>query len=128
LEASYRIGNGGLASKWEPVPLPLGKQPVDCKWVYTVKFNPDGSDERLKALLVVKGYTQRYSIDYNEKFSPVAKISFVCVLISLAISIGPCFNWMSKTPFYMGIYMRKFIWSNYEGLLLGGSIRAVSIS
>jgi hypothetical protein len=60
LEASYGIGNEGLASKWdvwELDPLPLGKQPIGCKWVYTVKFNIDGSVEQLKARLVAKDYT-----------------------------------------------------------------------
>jgi hypothetical protein len=93
-----------------------------------VKFNPDGSVERLKVCLVAKGYTQMYGIDFDETFFPVAKISYVCVLISLAakISIGPCYDWMSKIPFYMGTCMRKFIWSNHFGLLRRGTIRVVS--
>jgi hypothetical protein len=52
-----------------------------------VKFNPDGSVERLKVCLVAKGYTQMYGIDFDETFFPVAKISYVCVLISLAAKI-----------------------------------------
>jgi hypothetical protein len=42
---------------WELVPLPPNKKTVGCKWVYTVKFHPEGSVERLKAWLVAKGYT-----------------------------------------------------------------------
>jgi hypothetical protein len=42
---------------WELVPLPLAKKTIGCKWVYTVKFNLDGSVEQLKARLVAKGYT-----------------------------------------------------------------------
>jgi hypothetical protein len=41
----------------------------------------------LKARLVAKSYTQTYDIDYNDTFSPVAKISFVCVLIFLATNL-----------------------------------------
>jgi hypothetical protein len=33
---------------WELVPLPPNKQIVGCKWVYTVKFNIDGSLNKLK--------------------------------------------------------------------------------
>jgi hypothetical protein len=47
----------------------LYKKTVSCKWVYTVKLNPDVSFERLKARLVAKGNTQTYGIDYNETFS-----------------------------------------------------------
>ena len=39
------------------VTRPLGKTTVGCRWVYTVKYLPDGSIERLKARLVAKGYT-----------------------------------------------------------------------
>ena len=43
---------------WELVTLPSGKSLVGCLWVYTVKVGPDGQVDRLKARLVVKGYTQ----------------------------------------------------------------------
>jgi hypothetical protein len=54
-----------------------------------VKFNHDGLVERLKARLVAKGYTQTYGIDYDEKFSLVAKISSVRIFISSAANL----NW-----------------------------------
>ena len=43
---------------WELVALPLGKSHVGCRWVYTVKVEPDGQVDRLKAYLVAKGYIQ----------------------------------------------------------------------
>jgi hypothetical protein len=33
---------------WSIVDLPKGKVPVDCKWVYKVKYNGNGSIERYK--------------------------------------------------------------------------------
>ena len=45
---------------WKLVDLPQGKKVVGCKWVFTVKVNPDGSVARLKARFVVKGYAQTY--------------------------------------------------------------------
>jgi hypothetical protein len=44
----------------------------------------------LKARLVAKGYTQTYGIDYDEKFSPIAKISYVHILISSAANLNWC--------------------------------------
>ena len=41
---------------WDLVPLSTGKKAIGCRWVFTVKFNPDESVDRLKACLVDKGY------------------------------------------------------------------------
>ena len=41
---------------WSLVTRPPGKTTAGCCWVYTVKYLPDGSIERLKARLVAKGY------------------------------------------------------------------------
>ncbi|WVZ87161.1 hypothetical protein U9M48_033847 [Paspalum notatum var. saurae] len=74
---------------WDLVPFPVGKKVVNCKWVYTVKQNPNGKIERYKARLVAKGYSQTYGIDYDEAFAPIAKMSTVRTLISCAAN----FNW-----------------------------------
>ena len=45
-----------VTNTWSLVPLPPGKSPIGCKWVYRVKYLPDGSIERYKARLVAKGF------------------------------------------------------------------------
>jgi len=54
----------------------------------------------LKACLVAKGYTQTYNIDNSQTFSPVAKIYFVRVLISLVANLDwPLFQFDVKNYF-----------------------------
>ena len=41
---------------WELVKLPKGKKAIGVKWVYKVKYKPNGEIAKYKARLVAKGF------------------------------------------------------------------------
>jgi hypothetical protein len=58
---------------WRLVPPCSGVNIIDCKWVFKIKRQADGSIDRYKACLVAKGFKQRHGLDYEDTFSPVYK-------------------------------------------------------
>ena len=88
---------------WELVTLPIGKKTIGVKWVYKLKKIAKGKVERYKARLVVKGYSQRQGIDYDEVFAPVACLETIRLLISLvAQNQWRIFQMDVKFPFLNG--------------------------
>ena len=61
---------------------------VTSKWIYKVKFSADGSVEKCKAIFVVRGFSQKEGIDYEETFTPDARYNSIRVIISLASILG----------------------------------------
>jgi hypothetical protein len=71
---------------WDLVPCPSGCNVVTGKWIWTHKRRADGTLERYKARWVLRGFTQRPGVDYDETFSPVVKPATVRTVLSLALS------------------------------------------
>ena len=71
---------------WDLVQRPSSCNVVTGKWIWTHKRWADGTLDRYKARWVLRGFTQRPDVDYDETFSPVVKPATVRTVLSLAIS------------------------------------------
>lgn len=71
---------------WELVPMPPHTNVVDCKWLFKIKYKPNGDVERYKFRLVAKGFTQTCDVDYFETFAPVAKMATLRVLLATTVN------------------------------------------
>ena len=69
---------------WVLATLPKGQKAIGLKWVFKVKKDSEGKIVKYKARLVAKGYAQRHGVDFDEVFTPVARMETVRVLIALA--------------------------------------------
>ena len=68
---------------FELVKLPKGKRALKNRWVYRVKQEEHTSQPRYKARLIVKGFSQKKGIDFEEVFSLVVKMSSIRVVLGL---------------------------------------------
>jgi hypothetical protein len=79
---------------WDPVPLYFGRKLVRCRWVYKTKSASDGKINRYKSRIVTKGFQQVYGIDYDETFTPVAKMDCIRMTLSIVVAKGWEFHHM----------------------------------
>jgi len=68
------------------VPRPPRANVVTGKWIFKYKLQFDGSLERYKARWVLRGFTKRLDVDFDETFSPVVKPATVRTVLSLALT------------------------------------------
>ncbi|XP_073131456.1 uncharacterized protein [Henckelia pumila] len=69
---------------WELVDLPPGSKPLGSKWIFKRKMKSDGTIDKYKVRLVIKGYRQCEGLDYFDTYSPVTRITSIRVILAIA--------------------------------------------
>ncbi len=91
--------------------LPPGRKALKHKWVLKNKIDMNNK-HIFKARLTIKGCNQIEGIDFNDTFSPVAKLVSIRLLLSLASSLGLVLwqfdtqNAFPNAPLQEDIYMK----------------------
>jgi hypothetical protein len=106
---------------WSLVPLPEGRKPISCKWVFKIKHGVHGEVERYKAIVMARGFTQTYGVDYNETFALVAKfVSIHCILALAAIEDMEIHQMDVKITFLNGDLEKEIYMEQPEGFTQKG--------
>jgi hypothetical protein len=100
------------------VPRPPGTNVVTGKWLFRHKLTSDGSLDRYKARWVLRGFTQRPGVDYDETFSPVIKFATVRAVLFLALSRNWAIHQLDvKNAFLHGTLTETVYYSQPTGFI-----------
>ncbi|GJV63634.1 retrovirus-related pol polyprotein from transposon TNT 1-94 [Tanacetum coccineum] len=103
---------------WDLVPPPDFAMIIALKWIYKVKLDEYGDVLKNKARLVAKGYHQEEGIDFEESFTPVARLEAIRIFIANAASKNITVYQMDvKTAFLNGELKEEVYVSQLEGFV-----------
>ncbi|GMK54928.1 hypothetical protein CspeluHIS016_0115140 [Cutaneotrichosporon spelunceum] len=84
-EAMHReIEQFDKKNTWIETTLPDGRRAITAKRVFKRKRDADGNITKYKARLVARGFTQIQGVDYDESYAPVARMSSLRLLFTIA--------------------------------------------
>jgi len=86
---------------WKLVPSIEAENIVGCKWVFRLKRKADGSIDRYKARLMVKGFHQQPGVDFFGTYSLVVKPIRIKLVLSIDISCGWLIRKIDIEVFYL---------------------------
>ena len=72
----------------KPAQLPRNRKTLRTKWVYKIKNDANGNIKSFKVRLVACGYAQIFGVDFDETFSPVARLTSLRIVFAISAQLG----------------------------------------
>ena len=95
---------------WELVHLPTGRKVITCKWVFKIKYNPDGTIHRYKSRLITRGFTQLKSIDYHKTFAPTLRFESLRLLFAIAAYLDLLIHQLDVNNAYLNSHLEEKVY------------------
>src|SRR3954471_23283387 len=103
---------------WTLVDLPDGRKAVENKWILKKKTYADGNVTVYKSRIVAKVFRQIQGVDYDETFSPAAKLKSVRILLAIAADYDyEIWQMDVKTAFLNGFFKEELYMMQPEGFV-----------
>ncbi|GJT38837.1 retrovirus-related pol polyprotein from transposon TNT 1-94 [Tanacetum coccineum] len=103
---------------WELIPRPNKVMVITLKWIYKVKLEELGGILKNKARLVAHGYRQEEGINFEESFTPVARLEAIRIFLVFAADINMVVYQMDvKTAFLNGNLREEVYVSQSDGFV-----------
>ena len=81
-EIDSQMNNG----VWILVPassVPTNQRPIRSRWIFKVKYNSDSTIDKFKARIVLKGFEQKYGIDYVNTYAPTLHLKSLKLMLAI---------------------------------------------
>ncbi|GKA19098.1 putative RNA-directed DNA polymerase [Tanacetum coccineum] len=106
---------------WKLMDLPPGYKPLDYKWIFKKKMKADGTIDKYKARLVIKGFRQRGGLEFFDTYSPVTRITSIRMILAIAALKNLEIHLMDvKTAFLNGDLEEEIYMNQPEGFIAPG--------
>nr|GEY17636.1 retrovirus-related Pol polyprotein from transposon TNT 1-94 [Tanacetum cinerariifolium] len=103
---------------WVLVPAPDNISPLTLKWLFKKKHDEEQTVIQNKSRLVVRGYHQEKGIDFEESFTPVARMEAIRIFLAYAAHKSfSVFQMDVKTEFLHGSLKEDVYVSQPEGFI-----------
>lgn len=95
---------------WIEVEIPNKAEILTTKWVFAAKPFENTIEDRFKARLVVRGFAQKDSFNYDEIYAPVTKMTTIRTLLSIGNQRNYIFQQLDVKNAFLNGHLREEVY------------------